>query len=266
MAIPWGAIGSIGGALVGGLFGSSGQRAANQANLRIAREQMQFQKEMSDTSYTRAVADLKNAGLNPMLSIMNSGASTPPGASAVMQNEAGAGISSAVQAAGLALVKEQARKTKYEADAIKPEAAIKGEAGDLIQDAIGEVRKHGVGGAIKNAISSALPSDGFVGAVRDLPASVSGAVGAKGPVSAARAVDWHVGNAKKYFTEGGFKADLAKAKSPAELTRLYNEATQKLFSVANEGGANSAAWFRKAASDLRDVIRQYNLEQERRTR
>jgi len=260
----WEALGSIGGALVGGLFGSSGQRAANQANLRIAREQMKFQKEMSDTSYTRAVADLKNAGLNPMLSLMQGGASTPAGASAVMQNEAGAGISSAVQAASLALIKEQVRKTKYEADEIRPEAEVKGKVGEIIEDVMSDPGS--VARGIKNAITSVLPSSGFVGAVRELPASISGAVGAKGPVSAGRAVNWHLGEAKKYFTEGGFKSDLAKASSPSELARLYNEASQKLFSVANEGGANSAAWFRKAASDLRDMIKAYNQEQERRAR
>lgn len=38
---------------------------------------MNYQKQMSDTSYQRAVGDLRKAGLNPMLSIMKGGASTP---------------------------------------------------------------------------------------------------------------------------------------------------------------------------------------------
>lgn len=59
--------------------------AANTASAESAARQMEFQREMSDTSYQRAVADLKAAGINPMLAAMKGGATTPGGSSYTAQ-------------------------------------------------------------------------------------------------------------------------------------------------------------------------------------
>jgi hypothetical protein len=80
-------------------LGYYGQSQTNAANARQAQQQMDFQREMSSTSYQRGVSDMSAAGLNPMLAYSQGGASTPGGATAQMGNEIGQATSSGWQAA-----------------------------------------------------------------------------------------------------------------------------------------------------------------------
>lgn len=55
---------------------------ANRFSAQESAKQKIFEKEMSDTAYQRAVADMKKAGINPILGLGLSGASTPSVSSA----------------------------------------------------------------------------------------------------------------------------------------------------------------------------------------
>lgn len=88
--------GPVGGAVAAGGLGLFGGVLANAQNAQQAKKQMEFQAGMSNTSWQRGVADMKAAGINPMLAFQQGGASTPTGAMAKMDNAIGQGISSAL--------------------------------------------------------------------------------------------------------------------------------------------------------------------------
>lgn len=127
-----GAIGSSALGLAGSLWQTHEQKAEAARN-------RDFQEQMSGTAYQRAMADMKKAGLNPILAAKVGGASTPSGAVANIGNpvdsavRAYQGVSSARQA------EAQVSKTEEETQKVKEEVKNLGVARNLTNEQIDKV-------------------------------------------------------------------------------------------------------------------------------
>jgi hypothetical protein len=111
---------------LGGALSFLGGREQNVASAQAAARQMEFQKEMSDTSFQRQVKDLEAAGINPMLVTKLGGASTPAGAMPSFVNPAAMATQSfsAMQSSGAAAKQAETAENLSDAQIDKINAEI----------------------------------------------------------------------------------------------------------------------------------------------
>ena len=190
---------SAAGSLINNWFAGERQKDAQDFNAQQAQINRDYQTQMSNTQYQRGMADMKAAGLNPILAYQKGGASSPSGATASTvaaptEDFVGKGVSSAMASKRLnaevenmietnanlkaqrALTQAQEGKTRAEQVAVDTDIALKTQA--IKQAIVDTQRKEIEGDYYKTPAGRIAETFGVFGrSVNPFISSAKGALG-----------------------------------------------------------------------------------------
>ena len=106
------------------LISAGGAYLANQQAKKAAKRQMGFQADMSNTAVQRQVADMRKAGINPILAAKYGGASTPAGASYTPSNIGAAAMQGYQQYSSAKQMQAQSKVAEAQVQNIKQQTKL----------------------------------------------------------------------------------------------------------------------------------------------
>lgn len=122
------------------------QQYANQFNAEEAQKQREFEASLANTSFQRAVEDMKKSGINPIMLMGNGGADTPQGVSASASSS-------------------RSRGSSYRGGAADTDGAVSGLIGGIFQLVAGLITRNtklavaGMHSAAKNLDTTEMVTD-----------------------------------------------------------------------------------------------------------